>query len=154
MQTPPLVLVMWPVMHAGKPTPYPHLDKSNDRRLWKHYLPATTVVGGKNNKMCLWFLSLLNGIIGLFSLWTHLEAMSLSLSPQYTRTLRQILQTIITVLKKNFCFSSPKEHGVKTFSSKKQAKQHIVTKPVDVYVISEQRIKITAWTLLLCLPTD
>ena len=110
----------------------------------------------KIKKICLWLFSLLNGIIGLFSLWTHLEVMSLSLllSLKSKWTLRKIPQTITTVLKRNFCFPSPKEHEVETFSSKKQAKQHIVTKPVDVDVVSAQRIKITAWTLLLCLPTD
>ena len=34
-----------------------------------------------------WFLSLLNVNIELDSLWTHLEAISLSLSPQHKRTL-------------------------------------------------------------------
>ena len=38
--------VMWPVMHAGKPPPT--VDRRNDTRMWKHFLPTTKVVGGNN----------------------------------------------------------------------------------------------------------
>ena len=43
MQTP---LVMWPLMHAGKPTT-PH---EHDRQVKKHYLPATSFAGGNYNQ--------------------------------------------------------------------------------------------------------
>ena len=45
MQTPPwrqTSLVMWPVMHAGKPTPHP---PRTDKHLWKHYFALNFVCG-------------------------------------------------------------------------------------------------------------
>ena len=45
----------------------------------------------------LWCLSLLNVNIKLDSLWTHLEAMSLSVLSQYKRTVTSIISVIVSV---------------------------------------------------------
>ena len=48
--------------------PHPSVDRILDKRLWKHYLPATTVAGGNENSRLGNFCKLFNPVPGF---WNH-----------------------------------------------------------------------------------
>ena len=52
---PAWMLVMWHVMHAGKPTAP---CEQNDTQVWKHYLPATSFPDGKNGNVVRTLISI------------------------------------------------------------------------------------------------